>query len=193
MRREGEEEAVDEEMMTKLLDLRSFLETRVQELENEAVRSRLLFKIVDQYIIDKSFRRAEVIAVPSVEDMVPVETSEKVPLKTPYGVLLATMYVTEDTVRIVPSEGLTFNVDTPPFKSFLINRVLDSMQSSDREASRKDEMPPEVVLTYEVITEGSTIKEIRVKNYGSPKRLREINSTSRWTLEKMYEKTRSPS
>jgi len=192
--REGEELGlINEEIIKNLMDLRGYLEKRIRELEDEAEKFKALFKIVDEVIVTKSFRRAE--AIPRIPATVapPTKPLEEVPLKTSFGTLLATMHVGEADVRIVPAEGLVFSIDTPPFQSFLINRILELMQASDREASERGEVTPDDILSYEVIRDDSIIKEIRVKNYGPKKRLREITSTSRWTLEKMYEKTHPPS
>jgi hypothetical protein len=194
LEREGEElGSIDEEIIKNLMDLRGYLEKRIQELEDETGKLKALFKIIDEVIVTKSFRRAE--AIPKTQTKIetpPVKSWEEVPLKIASGMLLATMRVSEDEIRITPEDNLIFDVDTPPFQSFLINRVLEGMHESDRKASEEGGLPPDKILSYEIIKEDTIIKEIRIKQYGSEKRLREINSTSRWTLEKMYEKTKSP-
>lgn len=193
LKREDEPEPIDEEIIKKLMDLRSYLEERVQNLEEEAEKLRALFKMVEELIVSKSFKRAETIHPVIAETVTYEESWETVPIKTSKGVLLANMYVSKESVRIVPTENLVFTIDTPPFKSFFLNRVLESMQTNDREESNSGKIPPEDILSYEVLKEGDTIREIKVKNYRSKRRLMEITSTSRWTLEKMYEKTLSPS
>jgi len=52
------------------------------------------------------------------------------------------------------------------------------------------ETPPDRILSYEVIKEGDVIREIDVRNIG-PDRARELKSSIRWTLEKMYEKMKA--
>ena len=190
MERERENGSIDEDMIKNLMELRSYLEKRIQEVEDEIDKLKTLFQIVDEVIVTKSFRRAETIPrVQTKIDTLPVKTWEEVPLKIASGLLLATMRVSEDEIRIIPSNSLIFDADTPPFQSFLINRVLEAMRESDRKASEKGEIIPDQMLSYEIIKEDGVIKEIRINQYGSEKRLREITSTSRWTLEKMYEKT----
>jgi len=72
--------------------------------------------------------------------------------------------------------------------SFLIERVLTKMQKMDREAAKMGQIIPEKVLSYNIVRDGDIIHEITVQNI-SPKRLQELRSTIRWTIEKMYEKT----
>jgi len=61
------------------------------------------------------------------------------------------------------------------------------------EAVKRGEMDPDKTFSYDIICDGDVVKEILIKNYGNDERLREVKSKTRWTLEKMYEKTRSGS
>jgi len=185
------DKGLDEEILSKLMELRTYLETRLKALEEESERLRTLSKIVEEVVISKSFRVAETLQpVPTkkVAPTLPSEPAESIPLKTSQGVLLADMFVTPPNVRIVPVEALTFSTNTPPFQTFFITRILESMKVKDDEAVRQGQFLPEDALSYDVVTEGDVIREIAVRNYGDDRRLMEIKSTCRWTLEKMYER-----
>ena len=188
--RSGGVEALDEEIVKNLMDLRGYLEKRIQELDQESERLKALFKIVDEVIVSKSFRTAG--AIPVEKPQPAPEKKEGVPLKTASGILLANMYIDESDVRILPAEGLIFPANTPPFQAFLISRVLEPMKARDAEAMQKGEIMPDDTLTYEVVKEGDNIKEIVIRNCGDEKRLREIRTSARWTFEKMYEKIHPP-
>jgi hypothetical protein len=185
------DKGLDEEILSKLMELRTYLETRLKALEEESERLRTLSKIVEEVVISKSFRVAETLQpVPTkkVASTPPSEPAESIPLKTSQGVLLADMFVTPPNVRIVPVEALTFSTNTPPFQTFFITRILESMKVKDDEAVRQGQFLPEDALSYDVVTEEDVIREIAVRNYGDERRLMEIKSTCRWTLEKMYER-----
>ncbi len=184
-------ESIDEEIIKELMGLRSYLERRIRELEEESEKLRALFKIVDEVILTKSFKKAETIPIAVPEKTPLTEFEEEVPLKTSTGILLATMYVGDEDARIVPAEELTFTVNTPPFQTFLITRILEPMRAKDSEDSQEGIKPPGQLFEYETITEGDIIKELIIRNFGTRKRLREIISSSRWTFEKMYEKVRT--
>ena len=194
-----ETEGIDEEIVKQLIELRSYLERRIQGLEEEADKLKSLFKIVDEVIVTRSFRMAESLPiaqrvlqpVSQPKSPAPTEKKEGIPLRTASGVLLAELFTSDSEITIVPAEDLALTVDIPPFQTFLISRILDPMQSRDYEAVQKGEIAPDGVLSYEVVRDGDVIKEIRVRNYGDERRLREIRTASRWTFEKMYEKTRS--
>jgi ribosomal protein L11 len=193
LEREEELGSKDEDIMKNLMDLRSYLEKKIHALEDEAVKLKTLFQIVDEVIVTKSFRRAETIPRTQPKIEAPTMNSwEEVPLKIAAGTLLATMLVSESEIRIIPTDSIIFDLNTPPFQSFLIKRVFEAMRDSDRKASERGDMTPDQILSYDIVKEGTVLKEIKIKQYGSEKRLREITSTARWTLEKMYEKIQQP-
>jgi len=171
----------EEENLKKLVALKSYLERRVHGLEEEIDELKTFLDVVDEVVAAKSFHSAE--AAPALK------YKQTIPLKTKAGVKLADMYVGENTARIVPVGDFSFNVDTPPLQSYLVNRVLMSLKSQDMEAVKGGKMDPDKVFSYDIICDGEAVKEILIKNYGGNKRLREIKSLARWTLEKMYEKS----
>jgi len=78
-------------------------------------------------------------------------------------------------------------VNTPPFNNFLIERVLAKMQEKDSELVRMGQLTPDKMFAYNIVREGDLLREIVIKNVDE-ERLRELKSSIRWTLEKMYEK-----
>ncbi len=108
------------------------------------------------------------------------------------GELLANLYVSEDSLRVVLAEDKDFDINTPPFTQFLVERVLLKMQERDSELVRAGQLSPDKIFCYNIVREGDIIREIVIKNT-DPDRLRELKSSIRWTLEKMYEKMKSQS
>jgi hypothetical protein len=61
------------------------------------------------------------------------------------------------------------------------------MQEKDKEAADRGEITPDDVLSYDIKCEGNILQEIDIQNI-KPGRSRELKSSIRWTLEKMYER-----
>ena len=186
----GEEE---KEKIKKIAEFRALLQKRVRDMETELEGLNVLLELIDDTLVEKGFQRAEIVSpIPPPQQGIPtLEASEhkrSIPLKTVTGVLLANIYVWEDSVRVALAEDKSFGMNTPPFVSFLVDRVLAKMQEKDREAANKGEITPERVLSYDITQDGELIREMIIRNVG-PERLRELKSAIRWTLEKMYEKT----
>lgn len=171
-------ENLDKEVIEKLIELRSYLENRMKQLEDESEKLRILFKIVDEVIVSKSFRKAETLPVS--------EHIESIPLKTFQGILLAEMLVSLSQIRIVPNEA--FDINTSPFQSFFVSRILESMKVKDIQEVQKGKRLPDKAFSYDIVTQEDIIKEVLIKNYRDDRRLQKIKTSCRWTLEKMYEK-----
>ncbi len=204
----GEEEG--EEKIKKMAEFRTLLERRVKETETELEGLRALLEFVNASLLEKGFRRAEItkpgpapmpVPTPAEEEPTPLARAEPevavaappvleyekaVPLKTATGELLANLYMNEDSMRVVFAEDKQFTVDTPPFMAFLIERVLAKMQEKDRESAAVGEITPDKILSYSIVREGDALQELTIRNV-NPDRARELKSTVRWTLEKMYE------
>jgi len=180
----------EEEKIKKMAEFRAVLEKRVKELEVELEGLKAMLEFANDTLLRKGFKKAETVKPPSVlpEAAPPVmEYEETVPLKTADGELLANLHVGKDSMRIILAEDKEFDVNTPPFMPFLVERVLAKMQERDRESVRIGELTPDKIISYNIMREGDTIREITIRNVG-PERIRELKSSVRWTLEKMYEK-----
>jgi len=185
-------EEEEREKIKKIAELRVLLEKRVEDMETELEGMRTLLSFIDDTLLEKGFKRAEIAKpVPTPQKAVSppeaLEYERSIPLKTVTGDLLANLYVGEDSMRVVLAEDKSFDVNTPPFTSFLMERVLAKMQEKDREAASTGEITPDKILSYNIVRDGDLIREITIRNIG-PERSRELKSSIRWTLEKMYEK-----
>ncbi len=185
-------EEEEKEKIKKIAELRALLQRRVGDMETELGGLRVLLGFIDDTLLDKGFKRAEIartVSVPpeAVTATQSIKAERVVSLKTVTGDLLANLYVKENSMRVVLAEDKSFDVNIPPFTSFLVERVLAKMQEKDREAASKGEITPDEILSYNINQDGELIREITIINI-RPERSRELKSALRWTLEKMYEK-----
>jgi len=203
-----EEKDTEGYKIKKMAELRVLLEKRVKEMETELEGLHALLDIVNAALVEKGFKRAEILKpvptpaeeellpsapLPSIEEVTPppvLEYERAIPIKTVTGELLADLYMGEDSMRVVLAEDKQFTVDVPPFMAFLVERVLAKMQEKDREAAGTGEIAPDKILSYSVVRDGDFLREITIRNVGGD-RARELKSTIRWTLEKMYEKMKA--
>lgn len=112
------------------------------------------------------------------------------PLKRAKDDLLISNAVYNSTYVTIPlSNGIILNINTPPFKSFFINRILEGMKTKDREKFQKGEINESQIIEYKVDTdEHGDIRSITVSNYRERERLNEIFNTATWVLTRMLEK-----
>lgn len=105
--------------------------------------------------------------------------------------LLANAEISPDTVVIVPMSGINLNVNTPPFKSFFLNRILEGMKSKDVEKVSQGALGESDALNYRVEEDDGSgvIKRIVINKYREKDRLQEIFNTSAWVFTRMLEKS----
>lgn len=105
--------------------------------------------------------------------------------------LLANAEISPNTVVIVPVSGINLNVNTPPFKSFFLNRILEGMKSKDAEKVSQGALGESDALNYRVEEDDGSgvIKRIVINKYREKDRLQEIFNTSAWVFTRMLEKS----
>jgi len=183
----------------KLLEIRAAMEARLAELEQEIIDLRRAVATVDRLIVSAGFRTpaASPAREPPADGQEPRPRDEPVPgdgettsITSKDGTVLGKLRVEGGDLTFKPQPEHGFTVDIPPFQSFLVDRVLANMSSTDRERAAKGEIAEGEALSFEVKADGGRLTEITVRNYGGERRLREINSSLRWSLDKMYDKLR---
>ena len=110
--------------------------------------------------------------------------------------LLANAEISPDAVVIVPVPGINLNANTPPFKSFFLNRILEGMKNKDAEKVSQGALSESDALNYKVEEEDDSggggsgiIKRIVINKYREKDRLQEIFNTSAWVFTRMLEKS----
>lgn len=177
-----------EKTTKRLAELKSYLEKKVAEHQNEIHDLQSFLETVDNILAEKSYRRVQ---LPKSIPETPAAINANAPqtIRTISGVLLADIFVEGQDIRIVPSKDIKFDANAPPLRSFLVGKVLEPLHAKDEEAAKKQELSPDNVLSYEIDREANSLKKIHVKNYGDERRLNELKNALRWTFRRMYEKT----
>jgi hypothetical protein len=104
--------------------------------------------------------------------------------------LLANAEVSSGAVIIVPAPGVSLSVNTPPFRSFFLNRILEGMKGKDIEKVGQGALRDQEALNYKVEEDNhGQIKRIVINNYRDKDRLQEIFNTSAWVFTRMLEKS----
>jgi len=196
----------DSENLKVLVNLKKKTEKKIENLNTEIKEANKLLDTVNSILIEKGFKRGDSKDLKIQKDetkperQVPLteekqtksrflESESVIPLNTMEDIPLAIIYANKEALHVLPDERKKFNVNTPPFYPFLVERVLEKMREKDEELVRVGELAIEKMFNYDIISENDLIREIVIRNVNED-RLRELKSSIRWTLEKMYEKTK---
>ncbi|MGD8565288.1 MAG: hypothetical protein PVF96_02960 [Candidatus Bathyarchaeota archaeon] len=185
------------EKFRKIMLLRNRLESKIKELESELEESQIMLDAVESILLEKGFKRAEITKTTSPpkpsetkKTTAPQLPEEVIPLETVDGEHLADIHLQKDSMRIVPAKDKEFNIETPPFNQFLVDRVLNKMQEKDEEEAEAGTLESGLILSYNIIQESNVLRELSIENLDD-NRIMELKSAMRWTLEKMHEKTKN--
>jgi hypothetical protein len=203
--------AQDPEKMKAMIAFKKRLEDHLEMLNEEVTEVQATLDTVNSILLEKGFKRGDIKDVPTPtpatmpKEVVlpkpvaeqpkptpttPTEPETVIPLKTMADEALALMYFEKQTIHVMPDESKKFNVNTPPFGNFLVEKVFAKMQEKDKELVRLGQLTPDKMFSYNIVREGDLIREIIIKNVDE-ERLKELKSSVRWTFEKMYEKMKS--
>lgn len=105
------------------------------------------------------------------------------------NLLISNAEYTSTYVRIPLVNDINLNINTPPFKSFFLNRILEGMKSKDKEKTQKGEIDESKIIDYKVDNdENGRINSVTISNYRERERLNEIFNTATWVFTRMLEK-----
>lgn len=187
-----------EDDVRRAAEIREWLMKQITDKQEEMERLRDTLTVVDSILKQGSFRAAAALApeaqlAPAKQSMAmspppPAKQSSFDPGKDTRQLkrakddfLLASAEVTASAIVITPAVSL--NSNTPPFRSFFLNRILDGMKAKDTEKGLPD------ALSYSVDESNGQIRRITISNYRDKERLGEIFNTSTWVFTRMLEKS----
>jgi hypothetical protein len=109
--------------------------------------------------------------------------------RTKDNLLISNAEYTPTNVRIALVDDINLNINTPPFKTFFLNRILEGMKTKDKEKVQKGELGESEIIDYKVHNDDNgRIISVMISNYGERERLNEIFNTATWVFTRMLEK-----
>ena len=182
-----------EEQIKEIVALR---ENMLQQMDKHQEGIEMLEKnitVLDVFLKGSSFTKASELKtkiepeiVKEIEESKPIENS--IPIKRGSdGKVIANAYITPDKVSIILDEQIMINVDTPPFKSFFLDRIIGEMKKKDFAEAENGKIQKESIIDYIVNKNGTNIREIIIKNYRQKQRVTELINTAGWSLTRMLE------
>jgi hypothetical protein len=176
--------AASEPEVKRAAELKLWLETRIAELQDEIGRLREALTLVDANLRASTYKPAiELMDRTSPEA---VETREI--KRDKGGAVVAKASITADRLQVETLPGVPLRPDVPPFKTFLVNKILQGMKTKDEELVAKGKLESSKALRYSFEEKGGQLTKLTIENYREKSRLNEILSTISWTLSRMLEK-----
>jgi hypothetical protein len=183
-----------EEQIRDIIALKDNLIEQIEKHQNAIEMLEKNLTVLDLVLKESSFTKASFLKVKDLDRQpknVSVSTKPEenlIPIaRGNDGKIIANAYITPDQVSIVLEDDLEVNAETPPFKSFFLDRILGEMKRKDAAEVDSGRIQKESVIDYIINKNGSDIREIIIKNYRQKERVNEIINTVGWSLTRMLE------
>ena len=185
-----------EEQLREIVALKESLIGQIDKHQEGIEMIEKNITVLDSFLKNSSFTKAsqlemkaETVKKPE-ERSIPIKKPEErsIPIKrTNDGKLIANAYVTPEQVSIVLDNEILINVDTPPFKSFFLDRIIGEMKKRDHAEAEDGKIQRDSMIDYIINKNGTNIREIIIKNYRQKERVNELINTAGWSLTRMLE------
>jgi len=178
-------------------DIVTMKESLIEQIDKHQESIEMLEKniiILDLFLKDSSFTKASQLGttkkaeIQNKPDTTKKLVENSIPIKrVSDGKVIANAYVTPEQVSIVLGDEIEISVDTPPFKSFFLDRIIGEMKKKDIVEAENGKIQKESIIDYIINKNGSDIREIIIKNYRQKERVNELINTAGWSLTRMLE------
>lgn len=181
-----------DEQIQKILELKESIIDKMTKHQEELDFLERNLEMLDVVLKGSSFTKAS--SLPRKEEPkqeIKVETEnipESIPIKkNKDGEVIANAIVTPEQVSIILNEGIGLTDETPPLRSFFIERIIGEMKKTDSVDVKDGKIDESAVIDCVINKNGPSIREIIIKNYRQKERLDEIINTATWSLTRMLE------
>ena len=158
-------------------DIVALKESLIEQIEKHQKEIDLLEKnltILDLTLKESSFTKASQLgrAKKVVTKEIPQKPDENsIPIKQGNdGKIIANAYVTPEQVSIVLDDDVEINAETPPFKSFFLDRIIGEMKKKDAAEAENGTIQRESVIDYIINKNGSDIQRDNYQKLSSKRK-----------------------
>ena len=175
-----------DEQIHDVLKIKDHILNEIEKYKLEIEMLEKNLSILNSVLKESSFTKASDLSTKQTKS-----NSTKIPLtRGSGGEIIANAYVTPTQVSIVLNDDVGLDENTPPLKSFFIDKIIADMKRKDSSDVLSGKIQPDSVIDYVINKNGSHIREIIVKNYRQKDRVNEIINTAAWSFSRMIENTK---
>jgi hypothetical protein len=173
-----------EEQVRDILELKDSIVQQIEKHKEEIESLEKNLTILNVVLKQSSFTKASLLETSTTS----AKSEAPIPLtKTSDGSVIANAYVTPEQVSIILEDGVGLQPETPPLKSFFVERIIGEMKKKDSFEADNGKIQRESIIDCIINKNGSKIREIIIKNYRQKERVNEIINTAAWSLSKMID------
>ena len=181
-----------EEQIRDMVKLKETIIKKLSKYEEEIGFLQKTLDILDVTLKNSSFTKASDLPKNNFVEKLDAtnlqETDQIIQIKkNKDGKIIANATVTPEQVSIVLEDNIGLTEEIAPLRSFFVERIIGGMKKSDDKLVENGEINEESVINCIINKNGTSIREIIIKNYREKNRVDEIISTATWSLTRMIE------
>jgi len=173
---------LSDEQIRDMLELKEDLEEKIIKYKEQIEKLEKNISVLDSILKQSSFAKASDLTVDTKKQAVSIPIT-----KNSDGTIIANAFVSDDKVSIILEENVILSSETPPLKTFFIERIIGEMKKKDGQEVQSGKIGRDDVIDCVINNSGSAIREIIIKNYRQKERVDEIINTATWSLTRMIE------
>ena len=181
-----------EEQIHDMVKLKETIIKKLSKYEEEIGFLQKTLDILDVTLKNSSFTKASDLPKNNFVEKLDAtnlqETDQIIQIKkNKDGKIIANATVTPEQVSIVLEDNIGLTEEDAPLRSFFVERIIGGMKKSDDKLVENGKINEESVINCIINKNGTSIREIIIKNYREKNRVDEIISTATWSLTRMIE------
>jgi hypothetical protein len=174
-----------DEQIRDMLELKEELTEKIIKYKEQIEKLEKNISVLDTILKQSSFTKASDLTRNAPKT---IKQERKIAItKSSDGTTIANAYVTNDEVSIILEDNVTLDPDTPPLKTFFVDRIIGEMKKKDIEQVESGVIKKNDIINCVINDNGNGIREIIIKNYHQEERVDEIINTATWSLTRMIE------
>ena len=174
-----------DEQIRDMLELKEELTEKIIKYKEQIEKLEKNISVLDTILKQSSFTKASDLTRNAPKT---IKQERKIAItKSSDGTTIANAFVTNDEVSIILEADVTLDPDTPPLKTFFVDRIIGEMEKKDVEQVESGVIKKDDIIRCIINKNGSKIKKIIIKNYRQEERVDEIINTATWSLTRMIE------
>ena len=174
-----------DEQIRDMLELKEDLTEKIIKYKEQIEKLEKNISVLDTILKQSSFTKASDLTRNAPKT---IKQERKIAItKSSDGTTIANAFVTNDEVSIILEDNVTLDPDTPPLKTFFVDRIIGEMKKKDTEQVESGIIKKDDIIDCVINDNESRIREIIIKNYRQEERVDEIINTATWSLTRMIE------
>jgi len=173
------------EQIRDMLELKEEITEKIIRYKEQIEKLEKNISVLDTILKQSSYTKASELTRNAAKA---IKQERKIAItKSSDGTTIANAFVTNDEVSIILEDDVTLDPDTPPLKTFFVDRIIGEMKKNDIKQVEDGKIKNHEVIDCIINDNGSKIREIIIKNYRQKERVDEIINTATWSLTRMIE------